>query len=127
MFAQLLRSTRIPDASSSIDDKHRFLVVTKQAFHAVAIALSRGPYGPGELVNHLVSNVSAMCEFAMAFFRTFVLDTTSLSPSDVELAREMKETVLPASIDRIFRIEPAFKVASNHKGLLDTPLGASND
>ncbi|KAF9026475.1 hypothetical protein BDZ89DRAFT_1134774 [Hymenopellis radicata] len=119
IFSQLLRSTPMPVAHSTDSEKHRFLVITKQTFRAVAIGMSNSPASNQALVTHLCCNLPDMCDFAIAFFRLFVLDVASLSPSDVELAREMKETILPISFQRIFSIPPTFEVASNHTGLFD--------
>ncbi|KAF8881181.1 hypothetical protein CPB85DRAFT_1340553 [Mucidula mucida] len=118
-FSRLLQSTRIPDGNSSDDDKHRFLIITRQTFHAVAIGMSDSPASNQALVAALTFNLPDMCDFAIAFFRLFVLDVTSLSPSDVELAREMKETVFPGAFYGIFAIPSAFAVASSHTGLFD--------
>ncbi len=81
--------------------------------------MSDSPASNQALVAALTFYLPDMFDFAIAFFRLFVLDVTSLSPSDVELAREMKETVLPGAFYGIFAIPSAFAVASSHTGLFD--------
>ncbi|KAF9024361.1 hypothetical protein BDZ89DRAFT_125334 [Hymenopellis radicata] len=81
--------------------------------------MSDSPASNDALVTHLCAIMPDLCDFAIAFFRLFVLDSASLPLSDTELAMEIKEEILPISFYTILAIPQVYELASAHTGLVD--------